>query len=87
MPMTKQTGNVSAFAEVQNGIDELRAKMKVLIGTTTCSSVETADHYLAKAMSSLEDYFEWAGCYDDERKAESDAMSWVEDHERESRES
>lgn len=59
-------GDVSAFVEVQNEIDELRAKMLKLIKTTTCSSVETADAHLAKAMSSLEDYFEWAGCYDDE---------------------
>ena len=55
-------GDVSGFAEVQNVIDELRAKMVKLIKTTTCSSVETADVYLAKAIDSLEDYFEWAGC-------------------------
>jgi len=59
-------GDVSGFAEVQNEIDELRAKMLKLIKTTSCSSVETADAHLSKAMSSLEDYFEWAGCYDDE---------------------
>lgn len=62
----KKTGDISGFSTVSVEIDELRAKMKELIKTTTCVSVETADHHLMLAMSALEEYFEWAGCYDDE---------------------
>jgi len=66
--LNRLVGDVSGLAEVQNEIDDLRAKLRKLVLTTSCSSVETADHYLAKAMSSLEDYFEWAGCYDDDQE-------------------
>lgn len=59
-------GDVAEFAEISTQIDELRAKLKSLVGTTSTGIVETVDSQLAKAMSSLEDYFEWAGCYDDE---------------------
>jgi len=62
----RRVGDVSGLAEVQNEIDELRAKMRKLVQTTSCMNVEASDHYLAKAMSELEEYFEWAGCYDDE---------------------
>ena len=59
-------GDVAEFAEISTKIDELRAKLRVLVGTTSTGVVETVDSHLAKAISSLEDYFEWAGCYDDE---------------------
>jgi len=66
----RKIGDVAKFAEISTTIDELRGKLRGLVGTTSTGVVETTDHYLAKAISTLEDYFEWAGCYDDELEFE-----------------
>jgi len=77
---TKLIGDVAEFAEISTQIDELRGKLRSLVGTTSTGVVENTDNYLAKAIDALEDYFEWAGCYDDEPEVKALSRESIDEY-------